>query len=102
MRVSLKHIAILLFLVSTPYAIADLPQDADRSINVELAGFLYSQGVYKTIYGTFSELTPGKENELQPQEGLVIPDSPEAKDSQIEAWLHKSNKTIPIGVFTDE
>ena len=103
MRVPLKHIALLLSLVTTQYAIADLPQDADRGIDVELAGFLYSQGVYKTVYGSFRALAPETTvDEVESQNELVIPRQPGAKNGQIEAWLNKSNETIPVGVFFHE
>lgn len=79
-------------------AFADLPGDADRSIDVELAGFLYSQGVYKKRTGHFAELdqkardSSGIQNET---ESLVFPDRSESSSS-IESWLKETHHSISL------
>ena len=79
------------------YASAELPKDADRTIDSYLAGFLYTQGLYKATDGFFKPLQRKSVVQL---ERLKIP-AVAGKDSEvIERWLKsQSPKIEPKEVF---
>lgn len=89
-----RHLILSLVIASGP-AHAGLPSDADRSIDVELAGFLYSQGVYKKRAGPYSALT-GASKEIRSQnddERIRFPKTAGSSDA-IAAWIESTDHKI--------
>lgn len=93
----LKRYLMVFLILNCGHAVADLPDDADRTIDVQLAGFLYSQGIYKQRSGAFSTLSSqvAETDVNRENEDVEIPDNASAYDT-ISTWLKSTEHSISI------
>lgn len=80
---------------------AALPEDADRTIDPNLAGFLYAQGIYKTVYGKF-RLLPDQETKSVPDDEFKIPEDSSGNSKVVHDWIQTESDSIPIGILFDD
>lgn len=91
----LKCYLITLFLLVPALSFAQLPNDADRSVDVELAGFLYSQGVYKSRTGSFVALSQARDSEQK--ERLARPvhfPGTDSNSKRIDSWIRSTDAKV--------
>lgn len=82
---------------------AELPSDADRGVDVELAGFLYTQGVYKNRIGNFVLLDQVDESEYEASASgpVDFPDST-SNNQRIDDWIRSTDTKISFTELLDQ
>lgn len=99
MPVRFRYLIIGLMLQS-PLATADLPGDADRGLDVALAGFLYSQGIYKSESGVFRPLNGSFTNSgSEGSPHIEFPSRQENNETEIRRWLKETRNEVPVERF---
>lgn len=99
----LKRNLIALFLFIPALSFAQLPSDADRSVGVELAGFLYLQGLYKSRTGSFVALGQAHDSErAELATGSVdFPDA-ESNNERIDSWIRSTDTKVSFEELLDQ
>lgn len=91
----LKSYLVAMFICLPALSFAELPSDADRRVDVDLAGFLYAQGIYKTRSGSFVLLdqVAEREYETNASEPVHFPDST-SNNQRIDYWIRSTDTKI--------
>lgn len=99
----LKRYLIALFVSAPALSLAELPNDADRNVDVELAGFLYSEGVYKARTGRFVSLgqADNSEHRERPSEPVRFPDA-NSNNERVSSWIRSTDAKISFKELLDQ
>lgn len=94
---NLKGYLIITLMLASATAHAQLPPDADRTVDVELAGFLFSQGIYKTAFGDFKRINgKGQSADAGAPQRVSIPSGKtQSQNDVVQKWMKQGNRTIP-------
>ena len=99
----LKSYLIVLFVFAPALSLAELPSDADRGVDVELAKFLYSQGVYKARTGRFVSLGQAADSEHgeRPSEPVRFPDT-DLNNKRVSSWIRSTDAKVSFKELLDQ
>lgn len=91
----LRSYLIALFVCLPALSFAELPSDADRGVDVELAGLLYSQGIYRNRSGSFVLLSQDVERGavVITSDSVRFPES-SSNNERIDDWIRSTGTKV--------